>query len=192
MPSIGAGHVLGRRQGAFVDLAEDAAQLRLGQEYGGQGGRRLPVGALGGRDDRVGRLGGEQGAGQPLEVAGPHPSGAFQLVGVAGGAGRGQLVDVGEDQLGERRQLLGGHALVDDGARHVAPGDPGADPVRREQRLHRAAAARLAATELVGALERGRHRGAAVGRLARLRKAPSASCTALPMVSPIGPLSASA
>ena len=42
-------------------------------------------------------------AGEPLEVALPDPAAALQLVGVAGDAGGGELVDVGEDQLGEAR-----------------------------------------------------------------------------------------
>ena len=43
--------------------------------------------------------------------------------------------------------------LRDRGRGHLAPRDPRADPVRREQRVDGPAAARLAATELVGALD---------------------------------------
>ena len=96
---------------------------------------------------------------QPL----PHAPGRLGLVGVPGDAGRGELVDVGEDQLGEVDQHLAVDAVADRGERHLAPGDPGADPVRREQGVGAAPAPGLAAAELVGALDGGRRRGPQVG-----------------------------
>ena len=74
--------------------------------------------------------------------------------------GRGQLVDVGEDQLGEVGEHVGGQAVADRDRGQLPPRDPGADPERREQRVGGAAAARLAAAELVAALD-GRGGGGA-------------------------------
>ena len=101
----------------------------------------------------LGRRALEQVAGDPLQQPLPHPAGGGELVGVAGDAGRGELVDVGEDQLREVDQRLGRDPAAHGGRRHLAPGDPRADPVRRQQRLGAAPAAGLAAAELVGALD---------------------------------------
>ena len=51
------------------------------------------------------------------------------------GAGRRQLVDVGEDRLRQPDHLVGGNPRRDGGLGEVHPGAPGADPVCREQRL---------------------------------------------------------
>ncbi len=145
-----------------VEGGQRGRDLRLRQHDGGQRGRRLPVGALGGGVDGVGRRAGQQRPGQALEVALAHAAAALQLVGVAGHGGGGQLVDVGEDQLGEARELAGVDACGHGGVRHVAPRHPRPDPVGREQRLDRTPAARLAAPELVGALDGRRLRGVGV------------------------------
>ena len=63
--------------------------------------RRRPQHGRGGRA-------GEQLPGQPLQVALADPAGGGQLVGVPGDARGGELVDVGEHQLGEAGQRLGG------------------------------------------------------------------------------------
>ena len=109
--------------------------------------------------DRVGGRAGEQGPREPLEVALADPPAALELVGVPGDRGRGQLVDVGEDQLGELRELTGVDPRLHRHARHVAPRGAGPDPVGREERLDRTSAAGLAAPELVGALDRRGLRG---------------------------------
>ena len=93
------------------------------------------AGALGRGQRLLGRRAAEQVAHDPLPQSLPHPPGRGELVGVAGDAGRGQLVDVGEDELGEDDQRLGVEPGVTAVAGHVAPGDPRADPVRREQRI---------------------------------------------------------
>ena len=61
------------------------------------------------------------------------------------------------------------------GRGHLAPGDPGADPVGGEQRVDRPAAAGLAAAELVGALDGRRRRRAGVGAAAARREAEEAA-----------------
>ena len=95
----------------------------------------------------------EQALGDAFEETLAHPPGRCQLVGVAGDAGGRQLVDVGEHQLGERDERSGVHPVAYGGRGHVAPGDAGTDPVRREEGLRRAAAASLATAELIGALD---------------------------------------
>ena len=100
---------------------------------------------------------------EALEVALAHPAARGELVGVSRHARGRQLVDVGEDELGEAGHRARGHAGVRGRGRHLAPGHAGADAVGRLQRVHRPAAARLAATEVVGRLEGGRQRRARVG-----------------------------
>lgn len=75
------------------------------------------------------RVAQQESSAQLLEVALPDPARGRELVGVPGDACRGQLVDVGEDQLGELGQRLGRETGLHDGAGQFAPGDPGADPV---------------------------------------------------------------
>ena len=61
----------------------------------------------------------------------------------------GELVDVGEDRLGQQAQRLGVEARPRGPARgDPPPGDPGADPVGGLQRVQRAPLAQLAAAEL--------------------------------------------
>ena len=69
--------------------------------------RRRPARPLGRGQHGLGRRRLEQVVREPLEQSLAHPPGRVQLVGVAGHAGRGQLVDVGEDQLGEAGQGVG-------------------------------------------------------------------------------------
>ena len=59
----------------------------------------------------------------------------------------GQLVDVGEDRLGEQAQLLGVEARAPGGGGDPPPGDPGPDPVGGLQRVEGPALAQLAAAE---------------------------------------------
>ena len=113
---------------------------------------------------------GEQQSGQPFQVARPHPAGGRQLVAVPGDAGGGQLVDVGEHQLGEPGQLLDGQPGRDGAGAHVPPGHPRPHPVGGQQGVHRAAAARLAPAELVRAVQRRADRRARVGAAARRRQ----------------------
>ena len=159
---------VGGDQGPRRHRGEHRPHLRLRHHHGGQRRRGLPAGALGGRDHGLGGVALEEVAGDPLQQPLADPSGGGQLVGVPGDAGRGQLVDVGEDQLGEVDQRLGGHAVGHGGGRHLPPGDAGADPERREQGVRRPPAAGLAPAELVGALD---GRG---GRRTRVRAAAAA------------------
>ena len=96
---------------------------------------------------------------QPLEQPLPDPPGGGQLVVVAGDARGRELVDVGEDELGEPGQGLRVDTVAHRGGGHLPPGDAGADPVGGEQGVDRPAAARLAPAELVGAVDGGCGRG---------------------------------
>ena len=103
-PASSAGQVLGDLQ--RVAAPSDASTPRTcaaGSSTAVSVRRRRPLGALGGRGERVGAGAASRLLAEPLEVALPHPAGGRELVGVPGDAGRGQLVDVGEDQLGEPR-----------------------------------------------------------------------------------------
>ena len=82
---------------------------------------------------------------QPL----PYPSCRLQLVAVTRDADRGQVVDVGEDHLGEDHHPLARHPTGHSGAGELVPGHPRADAVGREQRVHRAARAGLATPQVV-------------------------------------------
>ena len=143
---------------------------------------------------RLGGLTGEQLLGQPLEVALPDPSGGRQLVGVPGDAGRRQLVDEREHQLGEagdgrrpaarRRRRWPTAPATPPGRRRGRPtaarpssdpGGPRRGPARRHRRA-RATASRVGSESC--------------GRTASRRKAPSAICTAFSMFWPIRPLKA--
>ena len=59
----------------------------------------------------------------------------------------GELVDVGEDRLGEQAQLLGVEAGAPGRGGDPPPGDPGPDPVGGLQRVEGPALAQLAAAE---------------------------------------------
>ena len=74
---------------------------------------------------------------------------------MAGHAGGRQFVDEREHQLGEPGDGLGFQPGADGGRGQLTPGHPGADPVRREQDVDRAAVAGLAAAQFVGAVEGG-------------------------------------
>jgi hypothetical protein len=101
----------------------------------------------------------EQRLGQLLQVAQAGPAGGGQLVGVPGHAGCRELVDVGEDQLGEVRDGGGGLTGAEADRGQLVPRDARPDPVRRQQRVEAAAVARLAAAQRVRALERRPQRG---------------------------------
>jgi len=161
-----AGHVLASAQRAPVERDQHPADRGLRQDHGGERPRGCPVGPFrGGRELRL-RAAGEQEAGQSLEVPGAHPPGRLQLVAVPCGAGRRQLVDVGEHQLGESRQLRAGQPGGDGVRAQVPPGDPRAHPVGGEEGIHRAPAACLAPAQLVGPGERGLDGRAGVGSAA--------------------------
>ena len=155
-------YVVARLERSRVEGGQGVGDLRLRQHERGQRAGRLPVGPLGRSSDRVGGSAGQQGPRQPFEVALADAPAALELVGVPGDRGRGQLVDVGEDQLGELRELARVDPRLHRHARHVAPRGAGPDPVGGEERLDRASAAGLAAAELVGALDRGRLGGVRV------------------------------
>ncbi|GAA2995831.1 hypothetical protein GCM10020229_05430 [Kitasatospora albolonga] len=137
-------------QGVRVERAVGGPRLGGGQQDGGQRDRRLPAGPQdgGGQDVRAGL--GEQVAGQLFEVALVGPAAGGEFVGVARGARGGELVDVGEGQLGELGDLGGGQARRHRARGQAPPGHPGADAVGAEQGVHRAAVAHLAAPQLVG------------------------------------------
>ncbi len=161
--AVGVGH---QQQHAFVEvgqvgglqglrrqLRQHRAHLGLRHDQRGERRRRRPVGALGrGGDGGLGRAG-QQVVRDPLEQPLADAAGGVQLVGVPSDAGGRELVDVGEHQLGERGQRVGRHPARDGGRRELAPGDPGTDPVRRQQCLRRPSAARLAPTQLVGTFD---------------------------------------
>ena len=106
---------------------------------------------------------GQQVLAEPLEVALAHPAGRRQLVGVARDAGRRQLVDVGEHELGEAGDGRRRQPHADDRAGQLPPGHAGPDAVGGQQRVHRPAAARLAAPQRVRPLDRRLQRRARVG-----------------------------
>ena len=89
------------------DAVQHRAHLGLGHDHRGQGRGRLPVGALGGGDDLVDGGVPEQVVRDALEQPLPDPAGGGELVGVARHRGRGLLVDVGEDELGEVGEHVG-------------------------------------------------------------------------------------
>ena len=162
------GDLLGRLQRVGVELAEHAAGEAVGQHDRGEQPGRRPVRPLGRGLEGVGAAASQHRLGQPLEVALPHPPGRGQLVGVAGSAGRRQLVDVGEDELGEARQRRRAQAGADPGPAEVAPRDARAHSVGAQQRLHGATAAGLAPAQGVRRLghlvEGGRRALVAVAR----------------------------
>ncbi len=87
-----------------AERREHAADLGRGQQHRGQGRRRrASPRARRAATSTSGAAPGEQVLAQPLAVALPDPPAGRQLVGVPGDAGGGQLVDVGEHQLGELR-----------------------------------------------------------------------------------------
>lgn len=85
-----------------------------------------------------------------FQVALVGPAMGGQFVGVARGARGGELVDVGEGQLGELGDLGGGQTCGYGTCCQASPGHAGADAVGAEQGVHRTAVARLAAAQLVG------------------------------------------
>ena len=169
-PLLEAGQVLGGLQGVGGQRPEQRPDVRLGHDHRGQRLRRRPARTLGCGQHGLRRRRLQQVVREAFEQSLPHPPGRVQLVGVAGHAGRGQLVDVGEHQLREAGQGVGVDPVAHRRGRHLPPRDPGADPVRRQQRVDRPAAAGLAAAELVGALDRRRRRGAGVRAAAPRRQ----------------------
>jgi hypothetical protein len=144
--------------------------LRLREEDGGERARRHPAGALGGRDQLRLLHPVEQLGGEPLQVALAHAARRRQLVAVPGDAGGRQLVDVGEHELREARQLLRAESRLHRTGAHQPPRHAGAHPVGGEQRVHGAAAAGLAPPQLVGALQRRPDRRARVDAGTRRRE----------------------
>ena len=169
-PPLEPGQVLGRLQGFRGQRPEQRTDVRLGHHHGGERVRRLPARPLRSGEDRLRRRALDQVGRQPLQQPLTDPAGGVELVGVPRHARRRQLVDVGEDQLGEAGQGVGVDLVAHRGGRHLAPGDPSTDPVRREQRVDGSPTSGLTAAELVGTLDRRRGRGARVGAPAARRQ----------------------
>ncbi|CAB4726355.1 unannotated protein [freshwater metagenome] len=157
---------LGQAQGGRRHRTEHGPHLGLGHQHRAQRRGRSPVGALSGLEDDLGGGAVEQPSSDPLEQSLADPAGRGLLVVVPGDARGGQLVDVGEDQLGELDEHEPVDAVAHGRRGELAPRDPSADPVRRQQRVGRATAASLAPAELVGALDGGSRRGRHVGATA--------------------------
>ena len=114
------------------------------------GRRQAPVSRVSGRGDRsrVGRgrrheqLG--QRAAAALELARPLGLLAREAL---GGLGR-ELVDVGEDRLGEQHERLGRQTRLQAQSGQPPPGHAGTGPVGRQQRVQRAAGTDLSPPEV--------------------------------------------
>ena len=128
--------------------------------------RRRPPGAVSSGGQDLWRGPGQQPLRETLAVTLPHPAAGGELVVVAGHTRRRQLVDVGEQQLGELRHRGRRQSRLGGRPGQPAPAHPGADAVRRQQRIHRATLSGLASTQGVRPLERGPARcaGVAVAR----------------------------
>ena len=124
--------------------------------------RRLPPGLARSSVDRVRAGGGiehqlRKARTQPLALTG---GGRLRLR-VAVSRERRDLVDVGEDRLGEQSERAAVVAGLDRELRDAAPGDAGAEAIGRQQRVERAAFALLARAQSaidgveVGAVELG-------------------------------------
>ena len=85
--------------------------------------------------------------GEPAPAALRFARGCRLLLRMALGRGRRKLVDVGEDRLGKAGEDLLAELGGAGGFRHPPPGDPGADAVGSEERLHRSSRARLATAD---------------------------------------------
>ena len=155
---------LGRLQRLGRHRGEHAAHLRRRDDHGREGAGRRPVRARDRRLDRLGRRAVDEVLREALEQPLADAARGLELVVVPGEARGRELLDVGEDQLREQHQRAGVHPGAHRRRGQLAPGDARADPVRREQRVDRPAAPRLAATELVGAVDR--HGGGLLGALA--------------------------
>ncbi len=142
-----AAHHAGQRVGRQAAGQPPELRLAAGERRGGP--RRLPVRRLGGRGElglrgrRVAQEQRDQLAPAPLALA----LALRALLRIAlDGVGR-QLLDVGEDRLGERADHPAVEARAARGLRQPPPGDARADAVRRLERVERAALAELAAAE---------------------------------------------
>jgi hypothetical protein len=99
----------------------------------------------------VGTVGGRPAQEQGRQLAPPAAAAVLDLglrLGVAVDGVGGELVDVGEDRLGEQRQRLRLQLRPPARRGDPPPGDPGADPVGGLQRIERPSLPLLAATEL--------------------------------------------
>ena len=103
----------------------------------------------------------DQGGAQPVGLARPRGL----LLGEAVGRLGRELVDVGEDALGQQDERVGVQAGRHAGAGEPAPGDDRPDAVGGQQRLQRASLARLAAPE--GDVDPAARGGPAAGALLR-------------------------
>jgi hypothetical protein len=168
---VGVGHEQRRgrvrqvvqHQRAGIEQPQGRTGLRDRKQHHRQRTGRGPAGAFRGGDQGVLTGAAEQLAGELFELAFAGTAAHGQFVGVARGAGGGQLVDVGERQLGELGHHLGRQTRRHRTRCQPAPRDPRADPVGAEQRVHRPAVAHLAAPQLI----RGLARVATGGRAAR-------------------------
>ena len=145
--------LLGRLQRLGRHRAQHAAHLGLGDHDRREGARRRPVRAGDRRLDRLRRRAVDEVLREALQQPLADATRGLELVVVPGQARCRELLDVGEDQLGEQHQAAGVDARAHGCGRELAPGDPRADAVRREQGVDGAAAPGLAATQLVGAVD---------------------------------------
>ena len=159
---VDALQVLADGQGVGPERGQGASRLGGRQQHRRQRGRGSPLGARRRGGQHVGAGAGEQVLAEPLAVAVAHPAARRQLVGVAGHARRRELVDVGEEQLGELRHRRRGQARLGRRLGQLAPRHPGPDAVCREQAVHRPSAPRLPPSERVGTFAGRAERGARV------------------------------
>ena len=177
------GHVLGQHERLRVDQRTSVVQVALAHEQDGNRLGQVPAGPLGTPGDLLVGRPAQQVDGQSLELALREALDRGELVGVPGDAGGGQLVDVGEHQLGELGEHVGGHACLDRLLGQAAPRDAGTDAVGGQQGVHAAAAACLTAAQAVARLEGGAEGRAGVVRAGGDgRKLPSATRTAASML----------
>ena len=138
-----------RRQRLRRQPSRHPRQRVLGAGERRQPGRHFPRrGAR--RRRQVGRVGGRVGEQQRDQLAPPPAAQVLDLglrLGEALDRVGGELVDVGEDRLGQERQRFGPDPGPPAGVGEAPPGDPGADPVGGLQRVERAPGALLAAAE---------------------------------------------
>ena len=150
---------VGQQDAAF---AVDHRRQRLGrqpprhprQRLLGTGERRQAGGHVPGRGARrrgeVGGVGGRVAEQQRDQLATAAPAQVLDLgLGLGEALDRvgGELVDVGEDRLGEQGERFGPDPGPPTGVGEAAPGHPGADPVGGLQRIEGAARPLLAAAE---------------------------------------------
>ena len=146
-----ADQVIADRRGDHAGPEAGGERARLAVPGDDRCGRRglAPARRIGGVRKRI-RAGGslDQQPHDRLAAALRLARGLRLLGRVPLGRDRRDLVDVGEDRLGERRQFRGRGPLHLGRLRDPPPRDPGADAIRGEQRLQRPPLAQLPAAEV--------------------------------------------